>query len=92
MLVWWNVHIIYHSILEQNIILNLLVSSIDLVLATHALPNWLKRYQKSLDDCKQADVIFMDFAKAFITFKVKSYGITGRMHHWLSQRRVNKMN
>ena len=52
----------------------------------------IEELAKSLDDRKQVDVLFLDFAKAFDTvphqhllLKLQSYGITGRTHHWVSQ-------
>ena len=48
----------------------------------------IEELAKSLDDCKQVYVLFLDFAKTFDTeprqhllLKLQSYGITGRTHH-----------
>ena len=52
----------------------------------------IEELAKSMDDRKQVDVLFLDFAKAFDTvphqrllLKLQSYGISGRTHHWISQ-------
>ena len=89
-------HVIYHSImshLEQNNILNPLQHGFR---SGHScitqLLTVIEELAKSLDDRKQVDVLFLNFAKAFNTMphqrlllKLQSYGITGRTHHWLSQ-------
>jgi len=85
-------HVIYHSImlhLEQNSILNPLQHGFR---AGHScttqLHTMVEELAKSLDDHKQVDVLFLDFAKAFdivphqnLSAKLQYYGITGRTHH-----------
>jgi len=91
-------HIIYHSVmfhLEQNNILNPLQHGFR---SEHSCTTYtqlltvIEELAKSLDDRKQVDVLFLDFAKAFDTvphqsllLKLQSYGITSRTHHWISQ-------
>ena len=89
-------HVIYHSImshLEQNNILNPLQHGFR---SGHScitqLLTMIEELAKSLDDRKQVDVLFLDFAKAFDTvphqrllLNLQSYGITGRTHHWVTQ-------
>ena len=89
-------HVIYHSImshLEQNNILNPLQHGFRSghSCITHLL-TMIEELAKSLDDRKQVDVLFLDFAKAFDTvphqrmfLKLQSYDITSRTHHWISQ-------
>jgi len=89
-------HIIYHSVifhLEQNNILNPLQHGFRSEHScTTQLLTVIEKLAKNLDDRKQADVLCLDFAKAFDTvphqrllIKLQSYGITGRTHHWISQ-------
>jgi len=89
-------HIVYHSImshLEQNNILNPLQHGFRTGHScTTQLLTVVEELAKSLDDRKQVDVLFLDFAKAFDTvphqrllLKLQSYGIAGRTHQWISQ-------
>lgn len=43
-----------------------------------------------LDDCRQVDVAFLDFSKAFFSLKLCGFGISGALLRWcesyLSQR------
>ena len=89
-------HIIYHSVmshLEQYNVLNPLQHGFRSGHScTTQLLTMIEELAKSMNDHKQVNVLFLDFAKAFDTvphqrllLKLQPYGISGRTHHWISQ-------
>ena len=62
----------------------------------------MEHWTKSLDDCNDVDIVYLDFCKAFdcvphqcILYKLKAYGISGKVLNWIMdilsnrQQRVN---